>query len=972
MSLRHNQLIHNKQQTCLFSMKKWIVFGLVVAALAALAGSAAWWLPPFLRFAGTNADVIQSVTSLAQLAIWVVAALTAAFGFWFSRKKGAPQPDVIQHAESVQAVGASSVAINQATNSNIVTGDGAVLADQINITIQEAQANEITYLHQLPPAIEDFTDRIDEVAELQSKLNDGTRVYGLFGMGGIGKSDLAKKFAEQHLSDLYPDAQFYLDLKGASQQPKDVSEAQRHIISSCRATEKLSESDGVDLGAKYNNALYGKRALLLLDNASNGEQVTPLMPPSKCAVVITSREKITLAGMHAMTLATLKREDARSLLLRIAPRIGDQADTIATLCGGLPMALRLAGGAIAGRPDLKVDDYVKGLADKKQRLELVEASLDFSFELLPEERQNQFSLLSVFPETFDAGGSAAIWGLPLDEARAALGDFLKFSLLEWHERAGRYRLQTLVRDFADAHVKESERSAIQSRHALYYLKILREAGRLYLRGGTVSKEGLNLFDAERANTQAAQSWIESHIGDNDVAAAACENHSYAGSQLLALKQAPLDRIKWHEAIIAASHRSSGEDEQEAKLRLVEAENLTFLGIAYRDLGDYDKSIEYCDQALLLAQKLKNAAVESDALGYSGIGYYYKGNYEEASIRVRRALEITGHAEVKNRSGEVEKLRYLGHAHRGLGQFEEAIDAYERSLAAARQWVDLSGENNALGALGRIYCDIGKQEVARTEYLPRALELAIEIGDRRDECYSLGHLGLALRDLGLYAEAKDHYERGLKLAVEIGHRQVETYCRGGLGKTYLALNDLPSGLSSAQLAVKLADEIKMKRARQYWRTLLAQLYLYSGRFDYALATIIEAGAYGSAWVNYRTHTLRGLILAKLDQVELAVDAFTEGSAHAEQLLTKTPGYFDARYILGIATFGLALTKPEERAKLVAQACVAIEEAYNNCNAQGITDEAVRLLEEFSSLDKTGEPNGPREFLKQLAAGKSPDS
>src|SRR5262249_55061693 len=152
---------------------------------------------------------------------------------------------------------------------------------------------------------------------------------------------------------------------------------------------------------------------------------------------------------------------------------------------------------------------------------------------------------------------------------------------------------------------------------------------------------------------------------------------------------------------------------------------------------------------------------------------------------------------------------LGHAHRGLGDYEQAIQAYEQSLGTARQFGDLSAENNALGALGRIYCDAGNQELARTEYLSSALKIAIDIGDRKAECYALAHLGLAHRDLGLYAEAIEHYEKALQVADQIGHKQVETYSNGGLGKTYLALKDFANAQRHTQLAVNLASEITMK-------------------------------------------------------------------------------------------------------------------------------------------------------------------
>jgi hypothetical protein len=70
-------------------------------------------------------------------------------------------------------------------------------------------------LHQLPPPPGDFTGRGDEMEELLRQIKGGgVTISGIQGMGGIGKTDLALKVAE-HLVDRHPDAQIYLNLRGA-------------------------------------------------------------------------------------------------------------------------------------------------------------------------------------------------------------------------------------------------------------------------------------------------------------------------------------------------------------------------------------------------------------------------------------------------------------------------------------------------------------------------------------------------------------------------------------------------------------------------------------------------------------------------------------------------------------------------------------------------------------------------------------
>lgn len=74
-------------------------------------------------------------------------------------------------------------------------------------------------LHQLPRPVDDFTGRAAELAELRAAVRErGATISGVRGLGGVGKTQLALKLAEE-LKPIYPGAQLFLDLQGASPQP---------------------------------------------------------------------------------------------------------------------------------------------------------------------------------------------------------------------------------------------------------------------------------------------------------------------------------------------------------------------------------------------------------------------------------------------------------------------------------------------------------------------------------------------------------------------------------------------------------------------------------------------------------------------------------------------------------------------------------------------------------------------------------
>ncbi|NJM29296.1 MAG: hypothetical protein HC855_03495, partial [Rhizobiales bacterium] len=123
------------------------------------------------------------------------------------------------------------------------------------------------------------------------------------------------------LAARYPDAQFYLDLRGVSPKPVSTAEAMAHVIRAYHPTSKLPESEQ-DLSAIYISLLYGKRALLVMDNAKDRRQVEPLIPPAGCVLIVTSRQHFTLPGIYDRDLDALPNRNH----LRVAPRARVAAD----------------------------------------------------------------------------------------------------------------------------------------------------------------------------------------------------------------------------------------------------------------------------------------------------------------------------------------------------------------------------------------------------------------------------------------------------------------------------------------------------------------------------------------------------------------------------------------------------------------------------------------------------------------------
>lgn len=612
----------------------------------------------------------------------------------------------------------------------------------------------VNALHQLPPPPRDFTGRVRELDELMSRIErGGVTISGLQGLGGVGKTALALKLAER-LAPRFGDAQFYLDLKGAGKQPLSVADALAHVVRAYHPTAKLPEGEG-ELQSLYLSVLHGRRALLLMDNAAGREQIEPLIPPEGCVLLVTSRQHFHVPGLFALDLEILPPEDARQLLLKIAPRIDECADEIARLCGYLPLALRLAAGALAERANLSPADYVRRLSDAKKRLELVEASLTLSYELLSPEQQRLWRTLAVFPDTFDATAAAAIWEVSADAAQDALGDLVRHSLLEWDADTQRYSLHDLARLFANSRMSVNEGHATRMYHARHYTTVLRECDVFYLKGGDAIKRGLALFDVERRNIEAGQEWACQHASGDETAAWLCNEYPVTGVYVLSLRQHPREFVSWLEAALAAA--------RQLKDRASEGRHSGNLGIVYADLGETRRAVEFYEQALIVLRGMGERLNEGTILGRLGNAYAELGETSRAIEFHEQYLAIA--REVGDRRGEGSALGGLGNAYEDLGETHRAVEFHEQRLAIGREIGDRRGEGNALGNLGNAYAALGETQRA-IEFYEQQLTIVREIGDRFGEGFALFNTGLALNKLGDRAKAIAHVEAALEILEQV--------------------------------------------------------------------------------------------------------------------------------------------------------------------------------------------------------------
>ncbi|XP_010519109.1 PREDICTED: probable disease resistance protein At1g15890 [Tarenaya hassleriana] len=194
-------------------------------------------------------------------------------------------------------------------------------------------------------------------------MKDEVRIFGLHGMGGVGKTTLLK-----HINNNFSlvEKEFDIVIWAEVSQDAPIESIQKQIM------RRLGFRDGewrgktrVENASDIRNALSGKRFVLLLDDLWSEVDLSEIGVPyptreNKCKVVFTTRWEEICNVMDAngnMEVKCLSWDDAWDLFQRIVgemtlkshPDIPELAVEVAVMCGKLPLALNVIGKAMASR-----------------------------------------------------------------------------------------------------------------------------------------------------------------------------------------------------------------------------------------------------------------------------------------------------------------------------------------------------------------------------------------------------------------------------------------------------------------------------------------------------------------------------------------------------------------------------------------------------------------------------------------------
>jgi tetratricopeptide (TPR) repeat protein/transcriptional regulator with XRE-family HTH domain len=752
-----------------------------------------------------------------------------------------------------------------------------------------ASAPEYVTPHQLPPDVADFVGRTEAVRQLRELLahrHDGTAAEGeaaavvisaVAGRAGVGKSALAVHVAHQLVAE-FPDGQLYASLRAGARDavPLESAEILGRFLRALGVDGAAIPADVEERAALYRSRLAGRRVLVVLDDAAGEAQVRPLLPGSpSCVVLVTSRARLAaLEGARLVHLDVLDTDQAVELLARIAGagRVAaepEAATAIAVACGGLPLAVRVAGARLAARPHWSLGRMASLLADQRGPLDElthgdleVRASLSISYQGLGEEQRRLFRRLGLL-DTPDVAAwiAAALLDKPLPEAEALLEDLVDAQLLEiaGQDRAGqiRYRFHDLLHAYASerAHAEEpaSGRQAALERALGGWLALAEQAdqrlpiGSLLGGGGAtwgwrpdqavvddLLTDPLAWFESERVALLSAIQ--QASTPDLATVSAVAARRLAEVAWRLTGALAGFFQLRTYRDDYGRACELALTATRQANDRRGAAWVLTGLADLAADQDRFEESIALAEQARSVHREVGQSRGEAYALFVTGDVQVICGRFEEAVGALKRARELYG--ELSDDQGTVWVLYKLGTIHRQQGRFTEAAACLEQALATSRLAGDRRSQAQLLQECGRLHDNRGRPDQA-VAYLLQSLQICRELGDRFGEGFVLRTLGETRLQQGSCVQAVAAFEQALGVFRRVGSRRGEAAVLSSLGELHHTQGRLQQARACLDEALVIQRELGLLPRLARTLTTLSQVQAATGHHAAARQSRREA-------------------------------------------------------------------------------------------------------------------------------------
>jgi predicted ATPase/DNA-binding winged helix-turn-helix (wHTH) protein len=603
--------------------------------------------------------------------------------------------------------------------------------------------------HDLPSELTSFVGRRKELDELE-RLLAASRLLTLIGAGGVGKTRLAVRLATG-LVDRFPHGVWMADLSPLS--------APDLIAQTLASSVGVRENPYRSVRDSLIEFLRDRRLLLVVDTCEHlvdacAELTEALLRGAPgLRIVATSREALGVPGEvvyrvpslavpattgESVSPDSLIAADATQLFIDRASAADpafsvsrDNAPAVANICrrlDGIPLAIELAAARVAvlspAQIEARLHDRFRlltgGARTSVARQRTLEATVDWSYQLLSDVERLLLNRLGVFPASWTLEAAERVCGGDGVDPNEMLDHLCRLAekslvVLERDMRdSTRYRLLETVRQYARQRLLQTDDAdRLHWRHFDFFFNEFRDSFTILRRERQLPR--LHQLREEQENIRAALEWA---ITSPDLADEAVE---FAG----ALFWFWTKRGLFEEGKLWLSRVLQLQTSRRLRPRAL-------MGLAHMHYfqGRLDDTAACTEEALSLSREENDAWNVSFALFFQSLVAFEYGHHEEA---VDRAVEARAAATDELQHGG--PLLVLANIALSRGDYDSAQQLYDESVDVHRRAGEVWGMSILLAAaagLRTVRKDFDRACAQATE----AISICEQLDDPRGLAWSL--------------------------------------------------------------------------------------------------------------------------------------------------------------------------------------------------------------------------------------------
>lgn len=250
----------------------------------------------------------------------------------------------------------------------------------------------------------------------------------------------------------------------------------------------------------------------------------------------------------------------------------------------------------------------------------------------------------------------------------------------------------------------------------------------------------------------------------------------------------------------------------------------------------DEGVLLSAPALALAQKLKWNPGVAKIKHRTARLHWRLGNFEEALILHKEALELYKQTNNTHAAGRV--LIEIGQDYVDDGKLQEAKAALAEALKYNEAADDLENMATTYDILTYLY-DVEGNSAAATQTAYDYLKLSEKIGDKDAIGHAAHMLASNYMALGNIPEALKYYKQGLQVSKETGNKIEQIYYNTDIGGIYLLDKNFADAQPYYSTALTLAKEVNDVQLLAYVCRRVGHYYRAIGNFSEALNNYLSS-------------------------------------------------------------------------------------------------------------------------------------